>query len=152
MSPSSSSTIPSSHIPSKPFVNAVVQLLENGYPNDTQQIKRWQCRHCSFIQVTPESMQEHGKCEMCEMNMVSLARADAVTSPAVMKQALSSRATLLATESIPHPSATSTSTTSHPIPQVWPVGKKCSVCEDMQAIKYCASCKFAPHDRSTIHS
>ena len=141
----SPSPSPSSQSASDPAsLNAVVHLLESG--ESPIKKKQWQCRHCSFLQInnTGRNMQERGECEMCSLPMVSQARADAVTSPAILRHALAIRDTVASS-----PAATDSSRRPYPRPVVWPYLKKCDICNGLPAQQYCSSCKskrYTAHD------
>ena len=68
--------------------------------------------------------------------MVSQARADAVTSPAILRHALAIRDTVASSPAVAGPTCR-----PYPRPVVWPHLKKCDICKDLQAQKYCSSCK-----------
>jgi hypothetical protein len=137
-------------------VNAVVHLLEKGCGSSK---KKWQCRHCSYIQADVKSMSEGGKCEFCLLAMVSLAPDNAVVSPSILRHALSTRDNV---SSILQPAASKSATASttttqstllfsptstqqrqrpYPRPDVWPRGKRCCICESVGVDKYCSCCK-----------
>jgi hypothetical protein len=146
-------------------VNAVVHLLEKGTPTS----KKWQCRHCSYIQSSTESMHEDARCEFCVLPLVSLAPANATVSPIILRHALSTRdnvshvlqpapaltpSSSSSASAVPAASGTSGESSivlsplvrsrqrPYPRPDVWPSNKRCSICESVGVDKYCSCCKL----------
>ena len=118
---------PSPSVVDPASVNAVVRLLE-GRTKDMK--KKWQCKHCSYIQTS--SCMEGSECEMCQLPMVSQAPFSAVTSPVVMREALQIRDNV---------SQISSTTISHARKQQESEAKRCSICESLGVEKYCSSCE-----------
>jgi len=144
-------------------VNAVVRLLELADPKAL----KWQCRICTYIQTTTDSMHENSKCECCLLPTVSAAPVTAVISPDVLRTAMTIRENVSNVLQQQY-NGTAPTTRSHlpkldvnPTPRLsttlTPKGKlqrprqppvpvvqsdeQCCICESDGVEKYCSSCK-----------
>jgi hypothetical protein len=108
-----------------------------------------QCRHCSWLYQAHEGVADGEACQFCDDGVVAIARVGATMNSHVYQSVLEmQRCRRLTASSTPTSHKPPKAYSNHAnVPDEWPPGKNCDICNKVAAEKYCASCKFL----ATLH-
>lgn len=147
-------------------MNSVIHHLESASSRSSGSTRTsMQCVNCSFVYDPMLGIVEGSTCILCKLGVVARARPGALTNFDLVMSGIQIAAhateTAASMVKLQTQSRINTSSicrsppltpqkynsipaikTSRSKPQVWPCGKKCDMCMDKQAVRFCVSCEY----------